>query len=119
MENKDYKYIKNIFTFTFIIVLAIFILHPKNLYATGVELQPWCTNTISEYNNPSGIILSGSSSSTITSPIPVSTGYCPEPWTTSQPLISISGNISLNNSDFNLMESYLSSLGFSIFLYKC
>lgn len=112
MKDTEYKIIKNIFLTTFIIVIGIFFLHPKKTYATGYELQPWCSNTISEYNNPTGIVLTGSGGSpVIPSPAPVAAGFCPFPnWTTNQTLISNSGNISLNSSDFTLMENYIFSI---------
>ncbi len=56
MENKDIKTVKNIFIATFIIVVAIFILHPKNIYAVTSEVQPWCAVPLTEYNNPGGSV---------------------------------------------------------------
>ncbi len=55
MEKQNYNAVRNVFIFTFIVVIAIFFLHPKNLYATGVETPTWCSGqTLTLYSNPLG-----------------------------------------------------------------
>jgi hypothetical protein len=113
MENKDIKTVKNIFIATFIIVVAIFILHPKNIYAVASEVQPWCAVPLKEYNNPGGAVSSAigsgapqlginTSSSSCNSSLYTNNGYCP----LSKNLISVYSQV---GSAMNMPPAYLAA----------